>query len=146
MCSSVLRISTPASSNTCLRMPSSLADSKKLHSLPQIGLGLFDGFPLAGNTNFWAKRRVPPSGFCGVNCAECYFLESSPHFIHPIIDTANILKEMAPGRGFEPLRPRGPHAFRRWLQACALPGLATPALEELGGDNDKDLSGFFGLE
>jgi hypothetical protein len=30
---------------------------------------------------------------------------------------------VAPGKGFEPLRPRGPHA----LKACALPGFATPA-------------------
>jgi hypothetical protein len=31
--------------------------------------------------------------------------------------------QVAPGKGFEPLRPKGPHA----LKACALPGLATPA-------------------
>lgn len=36
---------------------------------------------------------------------------------------------MTPGKGFEPLRPKGPHA----LKACALPGFATPAPEEFGG-------------
>jgi hypothetical protein len=38
-------------------------------------------------------------------------------------DNPMCAKTVAPGKGFEPLRPRGPHA----LKACALPGFATPA-------------------
>ena len=44
----------------------------------------------------------------------------------------------APGMGFEPMRPKGPHA----LKACALPGLATPALEKFDKDEDIVCLGF----
>jgi hypothetical protein len=77
----------------------------------------------AGNVGaFMVRPRKPPFSKGGSSLPEIGLKRSTPNCPAPY-DNSTTSNEVAPGKGFEPLRPKGPHA----LKACALPGLATPA-------------------